>query len=110
LSRNLNKIKLREKNADLLIFEKIKLLKSSEFFAPVHELQLLNLILNTCEPDIPSHDALHPFHETGDRVMVIRSIEGYSIQIPNDKIYEMMSGDPVMTARYLNLFVNNNHV
>ncbi|MCK9204604.1 MAG: MFS transporter, partial [Bacteroidales bacterium] len=41
LSRNLNKIKLREKNADLLIFEKIKLLKSSEFFAPVHELQLL---------------------------------------------------------------------
>ena len=76
----LRKIELREKNKDLLIFEKIHLLKSMEIFAMENETLLLNLV---------------------------SGVKDNEFKIPNESLYEMMTGDPVMTDRYLRLYLLN---
>ncbi|MEI7500468.1 MAG: hypothetical protein WCK84_08445 [Bacteroidota bacterium] len=109
LSGIFQKIKLREKNADLLIFEKIAKLKATEFFAPVNEIEILNLVISINESYDTSQSNLQHIKGTDTDAMIVRSEEGYILRIPNENIYEMMTGDPVMTARYLKLFFNNNN-
>jgi ATP:ADP antiporter, AAA family len=109
LSGIIRKIKSREKNADLLIFEKVLILKNNEFFAPVDETQILDLIVGSHElEDTSDHDAQQANESLMD-AMVITSEEGYSLHIPRERLYELMTGDPVMTERYLRLFFNNNN-
>ena len=100
---------MREKNADLLIFEKIAKLKATEFFAPVNEIEILNLVISINESYDTSQSNLQHIKGTDTDAMIVRSEEGYILRIPNENIYEMMTGDPVMTARYLKLFFNNNN-
>jgi len=110
VSEIFRKIKLREKNADLLIYEKIMMLKTTEFFAPVPEIKILNLIIALNDLTGTQQNNEKQSEETDDNLMVVKSEGGYFLCIPNEKIYEMMTGDPVMTARYLQLFFNNNNV
>ncbi len=109
LSEIFRKIKLREKNADLLIYEKILLLKTTEFFAPVPEIKILNLIISLHEPTVTALSNSKQSEGADANPMVVKSEGGYMLRIPNEKIYEMMTDDPVMTARYLQLFFNNNN-
>ena len=99
-----------EKKSDLLIYDKVVLLKTNGFFAPVHELQLLDLFMDIGEPGNSLFGNRQALQDIQSGSMVIQAENGYTLQIPNDKIYEMMSGDPIMTERYLNLFFNNNNV
>ncbi len=110
LSGILHKVKLMEKKSDLLIYDKVVLLKTNGFFAPVHELQLLDLFMDIGEPGNSLFGNRQALQDIQSGSMVIQAENGYTLQIPNDKIYEMMSGDPIMTERYLNLFFNNNNV
>jgi hypothetical protein len=106
LSGVIRQIKSRDKNTGLLIFEKIMLLKNIELFAPVHEMDILHLVAGIAEPeDIP----VHPRVESFDYPLEIQADNGYILHIPGEKILEMMTGDPVMTERYLRLYFNNNH-
>ncbi len=110
LSKIVNKIHLREKNADLLIYEKVCLLKSTEFFAPVHELQILNLVLDINEHENKREANGLPLAEKHWDAMVITSDDGYTLSIPAEKLFELMTDDPIMTERYIRLTFNNNHV
>ena len=111
LSGIMRKIKLRGMNKDLLIFEKIALLKNTEFFSPVNEMQILYLLKGITDQvdqasDLNPNQVIEPLPDT----MVINSATGYSIHIPKEKLFELMAGDPVMTERYLHIFLINNHV
>ena len=109
LSGIIRKIKSREKNTDLLIFEKILLLKNTEFFAPVSEMQLLDLVLGINETANGSQLKAETMNEPIPDAMVITSPSGNRVSIPGEKLYELMTGDPVMTERYLNLFIKTNN-
>jgi len=109
LSRILRKIKLKEKNADLLIYEKVGLLKTTEFFAPVHESQILNLVVSLGEPDSSTSSDIKPLRLANTEAITVTSDGGHVFSIPYDKIFEMMTGNAVMTERFLHLIFNNNN-
>ncbi len=104
LSTIVSTIESRMKNANLLCFEKVLLLKNSEFFAPVTEQQLLNLIAGIT--GFPEPSQVSEQQHAGD--MLITSGSGYTLHIPKENLFELMNGDPVMTERYLHLFYKNN--
>lgn len=106
----IDKIKSREKNRDRLIYEKILMLKNTDFFAPVNELHLLKLVVDTNEPATTVEASSHIAGEVKFDPMIITSDDGYTLRIPGERLFELMTDDPVMTARYLHLILNNNHV
>jgi hypothetical protein len=110
LSDIIRKIKARDKNTDLLIYEKILLIKNTEFFVPVHELDILNLVMGINETSDSQDMTTQRVDEPLADAMVITSEKGYTIRIPTEKLFELMTGDPVMTERYLRLFLKNNNV
>ena len=110
LSKIVNKIHLREKNTDKLIYEKVCLLKSTEFFAPVHELQILNLVMDINEYETRKEVPGLPLAEKHWDAMTITSDDGYTMTIPTEKLFELMTDDPIMTERYIRLTFNNNQV
>jgi hypothetical protein len=101
---------LREKNTDKLIYEKVCLLKSTEFFAPVHELQILNLVMDINEYETKIEAPGLPLAEKHWDAMAITSDDGYTMTIPTEKLFELMTDDPIMTERYIRLTFNNNQV
>jgi hypothetical protein len=109
LSGIIRKIKARENNTGLLIFEKVKLLKNDELFALSSEIQLLNLILGIGEATdsllSEEHQVVQP--EADD--LIVTSETGFTQIIPGDKLLELLSGDLAMTERYLRLFFRNNN-
>jgi len=109
LTEIFRKIKLRDQNTVLLIYEKIMFLKTTEFFAPVPEIKILNLIINLNDPTGSVQINSKQSAGTDANTMVLKSEGGYILRIPNENIYEMMTGDPVMTERYLQLFLNSNN-
>jgi hypothetical protein len=74
------KIEAREKNKDLLIFEKVQMLKNMEILAMENETTLLNLV---------------------------SGVKNKEFKIPNESLFELMTGDPVMTERYLRVYILN---
>ena len=110
LSGIISKIKSRETGSDLLIFEKMALLKNTEFFAPVNELNILNLIMSVQEPADTSHAAVQQVNKPQSDAIIITSAEGYTMRIPGEKLFELLTGDPVMTERYLRLIFNKTNV
>jgi hypothetical protein len=80
ISGVMKKIALREKNQDLLIFERIQLLKNMEILALENETTLLNLA---------------------------SGMNNSEFKIPNENLFELMTGDPVMTERYLRFYILN---
>jgi hypothetical protein len=109
LSGIVRKIKSREKNMDRLIFEKIVLLKDTEFFAPVNEMHIIDMVMGINEPKDISDLKAKQVQEPQADAMIVTSKEGYAMRIPTEKLFEMMTGDPVMTERYFRLFFNNNN-
>ncbi len=91
----LRKIELRESDKDMLMVEKVRLLKDCELFALANETVLLHL--------------LEAARETGRNAddLVLQSDKGYKLRIPSEVLFEMMTGDPVMTERYIRLYVLN---
>ncbi len=75
----INKIKIREKNPGTLLYEKILGLKEQALFAPVPEVNLVTLAINLRDQDHTS--------------------------IPDDVLFDFMTGDLNLTERYLNLSV-----
>ena len=110
LSDIIRKIKARDKNTDLLIYEKILLIKNTDFFIPVQELDILNLVMGISETSDFQDMTTQQVDEPLADAMVITSEKGYTIRIPTEKLFELMTGDPVMTERYLRLFLKNNNV
>lgn len=102
------KISEREEKRVLLIFEKIVLLKNTEFFAPVDELQILPLIMDVEAPVNTDnhHEKVKDWQQ--DDIFQITSEEGPKIRIREEKLFEMMTGNPVMTERYIRVFLKNN--
>ncbi|MCX6225506.1 MAG: hypothetical protein NTV01_12285 [Bacteroidia bacterium] len=107
LSGIIRKIKSREENTDLLIFEKVKLLKNTEFFALVSDIQIINLVLSIAEPAETTYLSAEQINEHQANVMMATSESGYTVIIPGEKLFEMMTGDPVLTERYIRLFIKN---
>ncbi len=91
------KIPLLENRTDILLFDKILIIRDLELFALISETALLNLFTGI-RPVGPDEETL-----------TIRSDSGFDLRIPAISLYEMMTGDPVMTERYLRLYVLNNH-
>ena len=108
LSGIIRKIKSRDKHTDLLVFEKIVLLKETEFFAPVNEMHILNLVTGVDETAGTSHLTLQQADESED-AMILPSENGYIMHIPRENLFEWMTGDPVLTERYLRLFLTGNN-
>ncbi len=74
------KIESKEKDKGLLIFEKIHQLKNMEILAMENETTLLNLA---------------------------SGVRNKEFEIPNESLFELMTGDPVMSERYLRLYILN---
>ncbi len=104
LSEIILKIKSIENSSDLLIFEKVLMLKNVDFFTPVNEIRLINLITGLREPGDTSS---LPSRQTSDH-LIISSEGGYTLYLPLEGIFELMAGDPVMTERYIHLYYKNN--
>jgi hypothetical protein len=51
----------------------------------------------------------HPVVKLQADDMTITSETGYTLTIPGNKLFELLSGDPAMTERYLRLSFRNNH-
>ena len=109
LSGTLRKIIWRENNTDLLLFEKIQLLKSDDFFAPVNETDLMNLILCTGDQPVTLPGAMNGSDKPRPGEIVVTSPEGYTLKIAADCLFEIISGNPVLTERYLNFFLQTNN-
>jgi hypothetical protein len=88
---------LLESRTDILIFDKILILRDTELFALVNETVLLNLFagFRAAEPDPDT--------------LTITSDSGFTLRVPSENLFEMMTGNPMMTERYLRLYVLNNH-
>jgi hypothetical protein len=91
------KMALLESRTDILIFDKILILRDTELFALVNETVLLNLFagFRAAEPDPDT--------------LTITSDSGFTLRVPSENLFEMMTGNPMMTERYLRLYVLNNH-
>lgn len=109
ISGIIQKIKSREKNTDLLLFEKVKLLKNNELFAFSNEMQILNLILGIGDAAGSPLSDEHPVVQPQADDIIITSETGFTLTIPGNKLLELLSGDPAMTERYLRIFYRNNH-
>ena len=109
LSGTLRKISWRENNTDRLLFEKIQLLKSDDFFAPVNETDLMNLILSTGDQPVTLPRTMNSSDKPRPGDIVVSSPEGYTLKIPADSLFEIISGNPVLTERYLNFFLQTNN-
>ena len=72
-------------------------------------MQLLNLVLDINEAANGSHLNAQTLNEPIPDAMVITAPSGNMVSIPGEKLYELMTGDPVMTERYLNLFIKTNN-
>ncbi|MFA6129177.1 MAG: HEAT repeat domain-containing protein [Bacteroidales bacterium] len=97
LSGILEKIRSREKNTGMLMFEKAAMMKNTELLAMVNEIHILDLVAGI---DIG---------ESRPDSLAIPTDTGHDVHIPTDRINELMTGDPEMTERYIRLFFNTNN-
>lgn len=101
------KISSRKKGHDLLTYEKVSILKNTEFFAPVDELQILKLIPDDLNYDAETGSvALNETQDQEDLVIHTRD-NGSGISISKERLFGMLTGDPVLTERYIRLFIFN---
>lgn len=101
------KVSSRKKGHDLLTYEKVSVLKNNEFFAPVDELKILNLIPDDLNYDAETGSAALNSTKTQENLVIQTSENGSGIGISKERLYGMLTGDPVMTERYIRLFIFN---
>jgi hypothetical protein len=100
---SINKMNALLNNSDMLIFEKVKLLKEHDLFSMVSEIQLVNLILDSSDSFEPLIPSAPQGGKSKSNDLMIAGPSGNKLIIPAGKLYELMSGDPGITERYLRL-------
>lgn len=100
------KIKRRAAGSDLLIFEKIVLLKAGELFAPVPETKLVPLVLDS---ENHTGNDNRPLAIKADMLgrITLRHATGYLLSVDLEKMEELMSQDLQFQVR-LRSYLNDN--
>ncbi len=98
------KIKSFERKSDKLLFQKVVLLKNTELFSTLPENEITHLLLNL--EDAAKHsdqDDGSAIDKPADKFSVSFD-DGFTITIPRERLYELMTGDFVFAERYFRIF------
>ena len=98
------KIKSFERNSDKLLFQKVMLLKNNELFSTLPENEITHLLLNLEDAAkyIDQADG-SAIDKPADKFSVSFD-DGFTITIPRERLYELMTGDFVFAERYFRIF------
>lgn len=97
----------RKQGEALLLFEKIGLLKNMAFFAPIDEVHILKLIPDEYAADDTERIPKAVDHIESEEHLIFTGDNGSSIKISKERLLAMLTGDPIMTERYIRSFIFN---
>ena len=97
------KIKSSQQGPQLL-FHKALMLKNTELFSTIQDNDIANLLINLDGPAQPkSAEAALPAKYRHDPITVT-SDDGFTIKVPHERLFEIMTGDPALAGRYFRIF------
>jgi len=102
-------IQSRKNNTELLLFEKILVLKCTDLFAPIPEMEIANLVLNMYDRAGNEVTGQGTKINKMEDVFVVKSGDSLEFCIPMENLFETMAGNRKLTERYI-LQIENHHV
>ena len=106
ISGTVNSIKARERGKEGLIYEKVNTLKDSDLFNPVPEIEIVNFLMGS-QPGKGGDGGSVPEKPAKDgAALIIAPNDSMPVSIPLEGLFEMLSGNSLLTDRYIRLYYN----
>ncbi|MEI6887817.1 MAG: hypothetical protein ACOYM0_06995 [Bacteroidales bacterium] len=104
LANTFNTIKKRQNKDVSLFFENVIALKDSDFFNPVAEIEIVNLLMSIHAMKERSGQTPEVTIDKDERTLTFPSGDSDQLVVPLDYLFEILAGNPGLTERFIRLY------
>ena len=104
LANTFNTVKRRKENDVSLFFENVIALKDSDFFNPVPEIEIVNLLMSIHAMKDGSDQTPESTIGKDEGTLVFPLGDSDQMVVPLDHLFEILAGNPGLTERFIRLY------